>query len=432
MANDTDLVVVLQTSKGFVALSSTDIQKFYFTEDIFSWFIMGSLIYHDRDGFIESVGLTGYEKMIVMYGNEPQREIAFDIYKIKKLMPSDTGVGKTTIFEIVFVDTTYSFLVERTFSRGWAESSKISTIVEETLNYAYIKKTPPDNSYLKINRWENTENTIDNFYIPYWSPMKAIRYLNQKGKGSITDSFGYVCYNSTYEGVGGMCANWLTLEGLFGNYKNTDLKTYVDPKTYLFQVPENLLYKNKILDWRREKSDSQDIRSLSGGRRIGFNFDSKRFIDRTYKYSDTVTKFSLMGSYSLFPAIDSHDSNIKISSGETADEVDNEYYYNWINRYSKQHVIGIMVYGAQERYAGMQIDVKWDSSATGDDYDKGLVGKYLVGSISHIFGSFGTTGYMQKMILFKNAYHNTENPSLIKAGEGKVNNDLPQYEVFYP
>lgn len=409
------LVVILQSSKGFVALNPADIKQFYFIESIFQWFITGKLIYHDRDGFIESVCISGNEQIVILYGVDSNRDMLFDIFKIKKLSPADSNVEKGLFFEIVFVDSTFRMLANEVYSRSWSESSKISTIVEDLLNFAYIKKTPPDDKYLKINRWEDSINTMDNFVMPFWSPMKTIRWLNQKAKGNITNTSGYLCYNSTSDQIGGICSNWLTIEGLFGNYKNTTIKTYVDPKPYYFSVSDSLLYRNKILEWVRSGPDNHDIRHLGGGHRMSFDFDGKRFNDRSFIYSEVAPKFSMMGKYTLFPNIDNYSSNYKVESVDTDEELDNNFLSGWINRYSRQNSVIITTYGHEERYVGMQIDVRWESAGTSIPYNINLTGKYLVGSIIHVFGAHGSFGYLQKMKLLKNAYHDSENTDLIKA-----------------
>jgi len=415
MGDTGQLVIALRTKMGTVALDPANIKEFHFTEDIFSFSAYGKLIYHDRQGFIESAPLNGHEQVIVMYGSdESERDMLFDFYRVKKISPSSSGVEKGVLIEIIFVDSSYTFLVDRDYSRSWTDATKISDITEDILKFAYIKKTPEEGD-IKIRRWEETDNELTDFIMPYWTPMKAIRWLNKRAKGNISGTSGYICYTSTFDGAGGLCMNCISMDALFGDHSNTTVKTEIDPETYYFNVGDSLLYRNKILDWKRGGTDYYSFKYLSGGHRVNYLFDSKRFTDKSYKYSETAEKYTMLGAYTLFPEIDNYSTEQKIIGAESDDEIDNVYYSGWVDRYSRQNSITVMVSGHESRFAGQQIDIKWESAATAEAYDINLTGKYLIKSITHTFGAPYSAGYLQKMTLLKNAYHDSKNTDLVKA-----------------
>ena len=216
---------------------------------------------------------------------------------------------------------------------------------------------------------------------------------------------GFVYYNSSENGFRG---NWVSIDYLFG--KNT----YVDPDNYVFES-ENQYYKNKILYWSISGIDKILLKGIKGGHRFGYNFETKRLIDQEYGYDEVSKKVMMLGGKSLYSDITDYRALYKIDMENSTDNLDNIYYANFIERYCLQQALTLVVRGFEERFTGMQIKIEWSSTDKSQLHNKMWKGKWLVKSITHIFNSKHNIPYRQKLILLKNAYHDADQNSLIKA-----------------
>ena len=424
--------IALGLNYGVVTLEPGDIQQFYFIEDIFSFCMVGKMVFEDRFGFVEYGPFTGNERVMLAYGETKSRRLMFDIIKIEKMTMSSPTLSTTgTQIAIYFVDTTYKYLTKRRFSKSWKNKKN-----EDILDHILHKMCEGgDNEKILLKRYDESNTKVD-FVMPYWTPMESISWLNKRTKPKPSQDVGnqiggYLYYNNTHwddseskNKDNNFTAAWKSINGLF-SYPTTKEDEWIDwENPFVFSggppgsTGDSPTYVNKILDWRYGGIDFTNIKKLQGGHMLGYNFDGKELIDRTYKYTkendeedvdlgmvDTITG---LGQKSLFPDVSEKDSELVLSGIDNEDELDNIYYNDWLRNYSKQQILSVIVRGWENRFAGMMIkDVMWksfqDSNLGGN---KNMIGPYIIKSITHNFGT--KQGYTQRLVLLKNAYYKSD------------------------
>jgi len=427
--------VAIGLSHGLTTLEPGDIQQFYFIEDIFSFCMVGKMIFEDRFGIIEYGPLTGNERLLLAYGAEKDRRIVFDIIKISKVtMSSPTLPTDGTQLVIYFVDTTYKNFTKKKFSKSWSSENAL-TLTKDILKN--MGESEGDVNKILLKRFDDTDTKLD-LIAPYWTPMEIMMWINKRAKpkgNTVGNNLGgYLYYNNTYWDTNfgankdnNFTAAWKSINSLFSEPANVKSK-WKDPLIYVFSGGESggddPTYINKFLDWRYGGIDYTYTKKLQGGHMLGYNFDGKTFIDRTYKYSKKndkedvdlgmIDNVTLLGKKSLFVDISEKDSDINITSETNTGVMDNMYYNDWLRKYNIQQTLSVIVKGWEKRFAGKMIEVNWPSSErknlTGNENIKG---PYLIKSITHNFGT--RQGYTQRMVLLKNAYYKSKNTSLIDA-----------------
>ena len=393
--------VVISLESQDVIIDNQDIMNCYFVEDIYSYCISGKLVFYDKYGLMEYGPFTGNEQITIVYGIEEDRQLPFDIWKLSKIQQSTiTDPTSENLMELYFVDVTFELYTLKRYSKSFNGKKLVTTVINEILkNMMEI-----DNKYIN---YEPSSNYITDYIIPYWTPMEAIGWLCKRSKGSESETGGYLCYNNTKTQFN---TNIHTINKLLND------KTYIDPTPYIF---EGTLDKtNKILDWSISGIDKNSTKTLRGGNWRGYDSQTKSFINLNYRYSDGVEDTILMGKKSLFNNISEETVNKFIGESDE-DILKNVVYSEWVKRYSLQQIVSIVVMGNESRYAGQQIEIQWPSIKK-INYNKMLKGKYLVKSITHMFVGGGNLGYMQKMLLIKNAYSDIDMISLLPSTKTNI------------
>jgi hypothetical protein len=122
--------VVLGLDAGRMLLESNNIKQLYFIEDIFSYSIVGKLIFNDDRGILEFGPLTGNETLTIIYGEDEVIEKSFYIYKISNINQiSQTNPETDNVVELFFVDYMFYSLNFLQYSKAWKDE-KISKIVK--------------------------------------------------------------------------------------------------------------------------------------------------------------------------------------------------------------------------------------------------------------------------------------------------------------
>jgi len=388
--------LILKLESSNLIIDGSCIIDFYFVEDISSFCLTGKLDFIDKHGIVEYGPLTGNEKIVVVYGENEDRQLVFDIVKIGRMIQANpTNPTSESILTIYFADTTFEYFTRRKYSRSWNGES-ITNISKHILKY-WISDP-------KISQWEDND-TLVNLATPYWTPMEAMMWLSKRGKGKKSGMPGYVYYNSTENNFSG---NWVSLDYLFGKYP------YLEVDPYVFET-QNIYYRNKILDWWISGIDKFSLRSLKGGHRLGYDMSTKTFLDREYGYNTAVSKAMLMGRFSLYTDITDYRSNYVYDAEETTTDIDNIFYSDWLKRYNMQQALNIIVRGYEDRYAGMHINIIWTSSDKTQVFNKIFKGRWMIKSITHSFNSRTNIPYRQRLVLLKNAYTDIDHKTLVKA-----------------
>jgi hypothetical protein len=431
------------TTTGVTTIEPGDIQQLYFIEDIFSYCMAGKMVFDDKFGLVENGPFTGNERLILLYGVREYRRIVFDIIKFEKMtMVSSSMSEKRFQTVIYFVDTTYKYFTKRRYSRSW-DNTKNKDILDHIL-HKWCEGH--ENEKILLKRYDDSD-TKSTFISPYWTPIECISWINKrttpKPSSAIgNDIPGYLYYNNTfwngsetYNKDNNFSAAWKSLNNLFGEPVNKK-SDWVDSENVLVffggmkETTSDVLnvddpmYVGKILDWKYSGIDFINIKKIQGSNVLGYNFNGKDLIRRTYKYSkkndtESVDKEMIgtitgLGNSSLFPDISDKNSEIILTSLDNKNDIDSKYYNEWLRNYSKQQSLSVIVRGWEGRFAGMMIkDVMWQSfDDTNRAGNKNLIGPYLIKSITHNFGT--KQGYTQRLVLLKNAYYKTDCDSLIE------------------
>lgn len=389
--------VIIQTSSGNVVIQPADVIQFYFIEDIFSMSMVGKLIMKDTRGIIEFGPLTGNEIVTVVYGEENDMEQSFRIYSVSKVDRLD-GVDPSGrhVIEIFLADDMFFGANFLQFSKSWG-NQKISDIVKDVGEH-----------FLGIKKWdkfEETAETLDTFYSPYWNLTTVIKWLIKRSSGVSSKNTGYCFYNNCYGSNYFPIDSMLEQKTLLKIADNDDgLYTFEDANPYLY---------NKILNWGMMGIDNSSLKSLAGGVRFGFDDVGKRFIKKEYGYKDTVSKHVILGNKTLFPDI-SNTNTMHILSGESNEaHLDNIYNDYWIKKYSSQQCLSLSVRGHEKRKCGELIEIFWPSKWVEENYNKNIHGKYLIKSITHMFSANNNPTYIQKLVCMKNGYEESQVKELV-------------------
>lgn len=390
--------VILVMEDRNIILESQTIEELYFIEDIYKSNISGKLTFSDKYDILEYGTFTGNEKIIIQYGEKSDRELVFEIWKINAIRQGTvTNPITNPIVELIFVDVTFLPFVLKKYSRSFGTGEKYSDIIK----YILSNIVKIEDKFLSI---EDSTNTIDNYIMPYWSPLHAIKFLAERAEN--INGSGFIFYTNTNEGF--KC-NLTSFEFLNG------VENYLEPEPYVFEV-ESVNEKNKILEWWIDGLDKFSTKFISGGKWKGFNFATKELLDGELTYSNAVAKTTLNGRKSLYPDISDATASINVVGDDSLKKLNNRAYSNWIQRYSIQQALNIYVRGREDRYAGQQIEIQWPSNDKRTQiYNKMYKGKYVIKSITHSFTGNTAMPYRQRIVLIKNSYASADTNNLLQA-----------------
>lgn len=411
--------VSLLTEKQQIILNNSDINEFYFIEDIFKFCLIGTLSFNDRYNLMEFGPFTGNEKIAIVYAvGDKNREIVFDVWKIGKIQQIGTGINEESesIITMHFVDPFFTGFILRRYSRSWS-NELYSNIMRDILNNMVFFKE----GGLPFNI-EESDNKTD-FVIPYWTPQVALRWLMRRGKGKQSGTSGYLCFNNTRNG---MSHNLMTMNYLL----NDELKT-IDPVAYSFSKAE-VSGENKIIEWWINGIDRTSLGPIRGGVWKGYDFATKKLLNYENTYSDNADKTYCLGKKTLYRQIDDITSS-NVVVGDSSNSLLGDISYNdWAKRYNMQFIMNIVVQGHEKRYAGQHIEIDWPSAKRNvgsSNVNALLKGRYLIKSVTHSFSPDSSYPYRQRLVLIKNAYNEIESSYLYKVNKPNIYNDKTKVRI---
>lgn len=376
--------VIIRLEAGNVILDMKDVNLLYFIEDIFSPCIGGKIQFFDKYGMIELGPFTSSETITIKFGTEKDEfENIFHIYKVGNVQQlSDYESGSMSLIELFFIDPMYYELTQKRYSVGWSNTTASDII--RSIN---------TNLLLKYNwdKFESSVEILENFYMPYWTPLEAIRWLMKRNSGVVSRNSGYLFY-SNFRGL-----NFITIDNLLNKSANSEDQFKIGPTV-------NLLDKNKVLGWKIRGIDTLGIKKVKGATKFGFDSSTKSFITSQNTYDDGVSKHRMLGKLSLFGAMGNSSVNISLDGDSDPLVLKNIFYNDFTKSYCNQLLLDLTVVGRSRRYCGSLVDLYWPSSKKGDYTNKLFRGLYLVKSITHQFTARGKPTYIQKLVLIKNAY----------------------------
>jgi hypothetical protein len=392
-------VKLLSPEIGETAIGNENIVLFEMIEDIFSICMVAKLIFIDVIGAVELFPITGNEFISITYGEGNVSKL-FVVYDFKKIHQGIDQYGSSmNTIEMYLVEPFHLALTQHKFSLSW-KNKLISDIVKNIgMNMLGIE----------FKTFENSNEKLEYFYMPYWTPLEALKWLIPRASGINSGMPGYLFYSNTQG------KHFHTLESIFQS-KNYER----DPDTgriaaYKFVDTENLLSIYRVLSWSIEPIDYQSLAYLSGGHKFGYDFTTKEFLDFQYEYEDIISKYTLMGKKTLFFNISNTTSQFTFDGDNDIKILQNIAYHEFITRYSKQFAVLLTVRGSSTRFAGMIIDIPWASTAGKEILHKLYQGKFLVKSITHQFSGRIQPTYRQLLVTIKTGYNEADTDKLHKA-----------------
>ena len=275
-----------------VHLDTEDVIDLYFIEDIFKLSMTGKLIFYDKYNFLELGPFTGNEQIIVKYGKNIDVEIMFDIWKVKEIsMTTSLRTQSFGMIELYFVDPIFQQMAFRRYSRSWAGNTKISTIMSDILENMTLP-TIANGRSMRIE--ESSNNMVDPFIMPYWTPQQTLTFLMKRATGNESGNSGYICYSNTHSSK--LTTNLHTID-----YLLDDKSGEADDTTYIFSS-RDVSSINKILEWSMSGTDKLAHEYLRGGKFQGYDWSTKTQHNIELKYKDSgVKNMMMLGKKTLFP-----------------------------------------------------------------------------------------------------------------------------------
>jgi len=403
------IVIAMDDGRKFT-MDGKDVISIYFIEDIFSHSITGKIEFLDMYGFQEFAPFTGEEQIILVYG-EDNNLLTFDIWKMSSSEQTNpTEPTAERLITLFFVDTMFKKLIIPRYSRSWENDTKGTEIIEHLFK-----------NMIEIENYniEPSSTELD-FVMPYWNCMDSIRWILPRLR-SITNESGYVFFNNTKSVFS---TNVITLNKLFGTSTEVGKIDYsleaVGPNPGA-TPDEGMQNKDfKIFDWKMEGIDHVSTKGLQGGTSHGYDFMRKKLLSEDYTYSTMLEKTTLLGRQGLFSDISNEYGAFDIYAENDEEIIKNIAYSEWLQRYSRQQSLMVIVAGSVKRYAGMQIEMRWPSSSKDEIFDSNLRGRYLIKSVTHMFKFDSNIPYRQKLILLKNGYESSRKKGLVGGSKKNV------------
>jgi len=403
--------VVITGGKQDCVLDNNDIYHVRLFEDIYSYCKTIHIVTKDTKALHEMLPIVGDEKVVVSYesllglSGYSSKEFTFNVLKVNVNNYKDKN---RHVVEIFGVDSNHKKL------HSWKHTRSYSDACYTYMDIArYILETIGE---IELGEFENCPETLQYFYNGLKTPIQCAQWLSSRCTSVATGVPGYLFYSCTKDN-GTDLLNVVTLEKLLQQGPS------MPPYDSLYMVrSHNEYHINNIISYTINRPDKQNMRKLYGAYSLCWDIKRKKYIKVDLSYQEALTKFTCLGSKSLFAITDDTDLGEykpHININEDDEEIlKNIYYGDWIKRYALQQTIQCTLEGHSDRYAGGMIEIKWPSADDDIQVDPNMVGLFLVKSITHQWTPLSKPVYLQKMVLIKNGYHESD-PGLVPAA--KVN-----------
>jgi len=420
-----------------VIIPPGDIVELYTVQDIFAFNIFGKLKWTDRRGLFADGQISGNEGFVLEFQgltSSQSKQINFLVFKVENVLQGATASPMAApLLEMTFVDPTFFYLTQKRYSRSWKQQSMdmiISDIYRDMLGIDL-------NEYKNTDMFESAEESgmPFDFIMPYWTPLVALKYLSQLSGGyciwpHITDD------SATPVKVGKLTVNHL----FFDAYNMTSKR--VNQNMLSFEAHKGNTT-DIIKDWWLKGVDKFNLKFIRGGKYLGFDFDGKQFIEKSYKYDlvydvssesknnikqDSIAPMGhqvVLGNETLFPNISDPNSYVKLTGLGDA-----EYKYpnylkplgslvrsEWSERYNNQNTLTVILKAKDTRHPGMWVDVMAPGTTVDGTsvYNPQLKGKYIIKNMITVFLGFGLEPYTHVCELIRNGYEDSRDTSLLSA-----------------
>lgn len=400
-------------SYGYFWLDNTDIYKFYFIEDLYSYTLTGKLQFHDRNNIFEFGSLIGGISVNVVFGEEYDVGLFFHVYRADRTIPSGPNEeGKHNVIELTLGSENFHYLNHQRFSRSWSNENLTEIVSDIIKNMVNVESTQYDIT-------DNADEKIS-FVMPYWTPNQALTWLLLRA--SSNEKWGYCCYTMVTPGA--RSSTLMKVETIESMLRQSTILNDVNDGIYLLSTDKPYYY-NRILSYDISGLDLFSNKKLRGGHVLGYDFNRKKLLDEKFQYSQgqntfnenigesIADKFTMFGDWTLmagteYSNLNDIDTNLVMMNDDDEIIMKNIYLNNWIKGYCLQNMMSITVRGHESRQIGKLIQIQWPSSSRDEVYNTNLSGLYLIKNITHYFSPRGKPSYRQKLGLIRNAYNYEE------------------------
>lgn len=381
------------------------IHEFFFVENLQNKFLTAELLLDDKNGFLETIQITGKEQIRVTIEQDLQEPntsspttttnitkiLLFDIYNIKIEIPT---IGQN-LFRIFLVqagalDTWFGSHYSVGFSNKLV-SDIVQVIFEKQLGLT-------SNEYII----EPTADKLTNYVIPYLHPIEAIRQIVKKARRSVVPhEGGYVCFTSTGgKNTVSPIIKFVSFSSLIDKTKpssNNDIYSFRNQNANQYFI--NTFKEVGNIDYFKQRIK---LNGIGGQTFYGVNYnEDKNIINISETYSDFINKTVLMGKVAYFDtSIDNPIDHIEFYGGEKQTvQARLDYTLRMLlASYNRREVI---MEGALYRYAGQSIFVSEMSLNPSDIHNTQDYGWWLIKGITHYY-ALGV--YTQKVTIIKDSY----------------------------
>lgn len=405
--------VTIEGSTNTIILDNDDIRDIYFIEDIYSYLKCGKLYCRDTRAINQLLPLVSAERLIIEYMTKDaeSKVVPFVIIKISKV--ENVQDHFRNLFEVIFIEEPHKTLHMPHHSRSY-KCEKYTDYIRHIAE-----------KHAGIDAWgdfEDGNEDLQYYYTGLKTPAQCIEWLGSRTSGSVSGQPGYLLFSNTKDPAAPY--NFVTLEKLLS--MGELLPITPSPGYYIFQSPYDY-YINRIISYDVSRVDKRAIEQLMYNIGIGWDIKRKRYLRNEYFYSDALARFTILGLYSLFE--EGADGIVKCKHDLTAEPEEefimkNLYFGDWIKRYCLQQTVSINVEGHCDRYCGGLIEILWPTSVEDELFDKNMNGLFLVKSITHYFSPLQKPVYVQKMVLIKNGYNDSDG-NLTAAGKPRLSIPFP-------
>lgn len=386
-----------------VMFNNNFINKITFYEKLDGMYITGTVEINDKEGFFETIKLTGVETFILTIDQKIYNErdnfteyfktIEFDILDIEILdMKLKNNVYKFILIE-KGAEKFYGVNYNKTFL-----NKKISEIMTDVAV-----------NQLKLTEYEiePTYDVISNYTIPYWKTALTIKNLRGKARRLTSPHEGGFLFYSTW----GDSTRKTPIKRFISFAKLIEQKVKDQDKinwmdTYLFKdFSSNQYFINTIKESRYTSYCRREtfMDGIGGKHYFGLDYNTdKNIIEKKQKHSEYFIKSKVMGSESyLNTSDDSINDDVDFYGGPNfiLDAKQDSSFRTLLEHYTQREIV---VEGALFRYAGQNILIE-NKSDKNDNPEANILetGQWM---IKQVINNFEDGIFIQKLIVIKDSF----------------------------
>ncbi len=381
-----------------IQIENNDIIEITLFEDIYNFCMYGWITLIDRIGHTEILENLdgGAFPLKIEWKDENSTRITriFDIYSSDPVESNEQLNAGIRLIRWHIAETILRHLHVKALSTHWGSNVDGSTIIENI-----VKNIPGLENRTKFKQFEETNTLFSNIGMDLKSRAYNIKWFKKRCR-STAGNFGYLFYANS-QGV-----NFVTIQKLIES-KEREKDDQGNNMKYVFSSPGDTI--NKILTWQALPPGSiEGLTNIAGSITTGVD-KNKKIIDNHNTYTELIKDIGSgkIISANPFPnAISNLNPDVYLGYEGEPDKMKNLTKYNFLLRLFTLNSAHLVVRGSPSRYAGMLIDIEWQSNDPKVITDKTMEGTWLVKAITHQFIPKGVIPpYRQLLLCMRPGYN---------------------------